>query len=173
MHARLTHLNLSGLALVSSISADLRSIRYTSIHDSPNFPQSVLRSGYALWTLPLARARARARSWHRFIPLSVSPGTVLGYRHYRNPWDKRHSTNECSPRRRDKSVSLRSWGFSWVLKLGSTCSHSSWSRGERERERTVLSAAIIRALFISIPIYPSRITLDGLGEMGTHRRRAR
>lgn len=52
-------------------------------------------------------------------PLSVSPRTVLSYRHYRRDLrDKRHLGDECSPRRRDKSVSLVSRFFSWTTDFG-------------------------------------------------------
>jgi len=100
-----THLNLSGRALVSSICADSWSIRY--IHN-PRFPElpsvgsSKKPRGYTLREDRLGAAS-----------LSVSlPGTVLSYKHYRDPRDKHHSGNECSLRRHDKSLSLRSRDFS-------------------------------------------------------------
>ena len=116
-----TYLNLSGRALVSSICADSWSIRY--IHN-PRFRFSELPSvgfskkprGYIL-----REDRPGAAS------LSVSfLETVLSYRHYWDSWDKRHSGDKCSPRRHDKSLSLRFRDFSWDF--GSTCPHSRRSR---------------------------------------------
>lgn len=76
---------------------------------------------------------------------------MLSYRHYWDPRDKRHSGDECSPRRHDKSLSLRSRDFSWDF--DSTCPHSRHSRSCKRERTGVLSAAIIRALFIS-PSHP-------------------
>lgn len=106
-------------------------------------------------------------------PLSVSPRTVLSYKHYRRDLrDKRHLGDECSPRRRDKSVSLVSRFFSWTPRI-STCPPLV-RRGRSSRGWTVLSAAIIPALLTPcsgtyLPVSSSQsdhLEPGGMGSIG-------
>lgn len=134
-----THLNLSGRALVSSICADSRGICY--IHD-PRFPELPSADspkkprGYTLW-----EDRSGAAS------LSVSLlGTVLSYRHYREAHEI-NATQGTNARPRD-TIKVYLYGLGIFRKISVPPARTLVTVDSVIR-RTVLSAAIIRALFIS------------------------
>lgn len=99
------------------------------------------------------REQRPVRAPCRFVSLRYQSLPVLSYRHYRRDLrDKRHLRDECSPRRRDKIVSLQSRDFFrgprifrlHLPALGPTRRDVRRGRSRVRENDTNISAAIIR-----------------------------